>query len=392
VGLPRRGVPLGRRAGGMRQSRFVVGFCGWILASSGCHRAPVALAPPVALTPRTTREVAAAAVPPAPTPRDLSPRGPQLASACGRTCAARAGRVWCWARAAGAPLAPAALAGITDARALACGDAHCCAARAGGDVVCWSAPQRASPLGAPVALALPEGQQVAALAAGGATVCAALHSGRVACWRWRRGAFTPARMVDGVEGAAAVAVGVGHACALVADGQVRCWGATGAGQVGVATAHAAAAPVAVPDLPPAIALSAGARHTCARTAAGEVWCWGDNARGQLGRGPFAGGARPQRVIDLTGVEAITAGRAHSCAVLAGGAVACWGDNRGREVGAIAPALAPVPVPVPGMLAAELSGACAATCARRADGTVACWGAGYRAPGLPTGRPLDVALP
>jgi alpha-tubulin suppressor-like RCC1 family protein len=103
-------------------------------------------------------------------------------------------------------------------------------------------------------------------------------------------------------------------------------------------------------------------------------------------------ATPARVSGLVDATQVVAGRAHACAVLTGGSVAGWGDNRARAVGAIEPRTAPAPVAVPGVTAAQVSASCEATCARRADGAVWCWGARYRAPGEPAGRPVAVALP
>ncbi len=197
-----------------------------------------------------------------------------------------------------------------------------------------------------------------------------------------------------------IATGVYHSCAVLADGSVRCWGYGGDGALGYGNTDSVGddeipASVGPVDLGPgrtAKAISAGDYHTCALLDDGSVRCWGFGGDGRLGYGntkSIGASQTPGSVgpVDLgpgRTAKAISAGGGHTCAVLDDGSVRCWGYGFKGELGygnqdSIGDDETPGSVgPVdlgPGRTAVAISSGERHTCALLDNGSVRCWGNG-----------------
>jgi alpha-tubulin suppressor-like RCC1 family protein len=333
--------------------------------------------------------------------------------------------------------------GISDAAQIAAAANAYCARHASGRVSCWGAndygeiglgssiPAYATPQ------TLPWLTNARAIAGGDRHFCAALANGSVQCWGSNQGKQlgsddTLAKgpiAVSGISNAISVAAGRTHSCALLGTGGVRCWGGGSDGQLGNGgSGFSTATPVDVINLGgAATAISSGADHTCALVGSG-MKCWGRNHLYQLGGGsgntapsaqpvsPRTGGA------DLANVIKIAAGKDTSCVIRTNNRVSCWGENIGYKAFfalATSPVFEPIesatlgeraavaqgnsvgcaidlsgyvtcvgngsgpPIPqiadrVAGMdSAVELALGSGSRCARKSDGTVWCWGGNSR---------------
>jgi alpha-tubulin suppressor-like RCC1 family protein len=236
------------------------------------------------------------------------------------TCALRArGSVACWGAnyygqlgngtKGGESTTPVAVSGLTDAVAIGLGDAHACAVRRGGGVVCWGANidgqlgngTSGSGTDTSVPTAVTGLNDATAVVGAGSSTCALRQGGAIACWGYNRyGQLgngtsgsnpnpTPSS-VAGIGDAIALGAGFLHICALRSTGIVSCWGRGADGQLGnnVVLNDAStptATPVQVVGLNNAIGIGVGGGdHTCAPTATGNLLCWGRNDSGQLGDG------------------------------------------------------------------------------------------------------------
>ena len=286
------------------------------------------------------------------------------------------------------------LGGLTDAVAVAAGQFHTCALRAGGTVVCWgdnvfgqlgdgTRIDRLTP--APVSSLT----GVVALALSGSSSCALLVDGTAACWGANSSGqlgdstttdrLTPVS-VTGLTGVAALASGsmASGACALVAGGEVRCWGSNLFGSLGDGTSTRRTTPVPIVGLAnDTVAVSLGQFHGCAIRSNGSASCWGFNPQGQVGDGSTTSRSAPVAVTALTDAVAMAAGVGHTCALKVDGTVRCGGDNAFGQLGdgstldsTVLIAASFINGPISG---AYLEAGGGHKCAARADGTVACWG-------------------
>lgn len=262
----------------------------------------------------------------------------------GQSCAVQAsGALWCWGRDANAidQLVPQAVAGVSDARAVAVGSGHACYLDAAGRVHCWgfniSGELGNGTVGNPQpapALVQRDGATltgIAAIGAGDSWTCALATNGSVLCWgvdHTGNAEFNP-MPVAGVSGATLLAVGPAHACAVVAGGAVRCWGYGGNGQLGNGGTAISVASVAVTGLADVTALAAGSTHTCARRSSGDVVCWGS---ANLGNGSSSSTTPGAAVTGLSDVSTLSAGLGASCALRSDGQVLCWGSNFYGQLG------------------------------------------------------------
>lgn len=301
---------------------------------------------------------------------------------------------------------------------ISAGGAHTCAAIA-GRVYCWGKnregqlgladpawdPGRAVYLDQFAAAEIDvSGRGVVSVAAGRAHTCALDAAGAVLCWGsnnrgqlGRNGADDPAaerpllrhsdraEVVFGLDAAmVSVTAGGSHTCALSEAGAVVCWGANDTFQLGNSAEHSyLTRPVPVHGLGSgAVAIAAGDAHTCALLEDGSVSCWGSNYFGQLGIGSIAGSGHraspgyyvPQRVQGLPGdVVSISAGSTHTCALSAAGTVSCWGDNRYRQIGTYSETVTTA-YPAYGLTdAVEVSAGGGLTCVVTSAGAAQCWG-------------------
>jgi alpha-tubulin suppressor-like RCC1 family protein len=188
----------------------------------------------------------------------------------------RGGKVSCWGYAGdgmlgdgrspvpdspGHRLTPGPVVGISDAVEIAAGDAHACARRVNGTVMCWGSDEYYQ-LGA--------GDQV-----------------REGC-PGRRCSARPLR-VHGLIDAVQIAAGSEASCARRVGGGLVCWGRDDQGQLGDRTTGAGdwntrPEPRAVVDLNDAAEVRIAKDFACARRRTGAVVCWGSNAAGALGDG------------------------------------------------------------------------------------------------------------
>lgn len=275
----------------------------------------------------------------------------ELAAGTDFTCARRkSGAVACWGNDQDGQLGdglgakvgvwstrPSAVAGLSDATAIAAGDYFACALRRAGNVVCWGEGADGQ-VGAGGARAFPRPQAIAgvsevvSLGAGGRHVCVAEHSGRVLCWgRNTEGQLGDggnasryaARPVQGLADAQAVVGGGRHTCASRRGGGLSCWGDGAQGQLGLpGHVDRQRTPKALSGLSGVRRMVAGDQHTCALVSAGDVRCWGDNADAQIdaSRRPQP---VPHKLAGVRGVVDVAAGRRHTC-VISGEKVYCWG--------------------------------------------------------------------
>ena len=262
---------------------------------------------------------------------------------------------------------------VSDATAVALGNAHACALRAGGAVWCWGSGGEGQ-LGTGST-----GDQYAAMPVVKADA-------------------TP------LTGVVALALGDESSCALDGAGAVWCWGRDAEGELGDAGSAATSTAAQVPGLTGVAEIAVARRHACARTTAGDLWCWGQNNDGQLGDGTTTNQTSPEKVGSAAG---IALGQSpYSCALGADGTATCWGSAwRGRigngSTNADSPGQFTKPVQVvtapggPPLANIAQLAAGGVSCARLTDGTVDCWGDnvhGQTGTGAGAGVPVPVAMP
>jgi hypothetical protein len=159
--------------------------------------------------------------------------------------------------------------------------------------------------------------------------------------------------------AVALGLGLAWACALGPDGALRCWGDNW-GTLGDGTMDAHPAPVMVTTLDHEVAqISAAGDHNCALRSDGTVWCWG--VTGGLD-GPTLS---PTRVSGVSDALSVSAGMGASCAVKKDGAVVCWPKDADPVTVAVESAHLPRP-------ALAVSATDRRACALVDDGSVWCW--------------------
>lgn len=197
-----------------------------------------------------------------------------------------------------------------------------------------------------------------ALAAGERHTCALLLTGTVSCWgdnsSGQLGTAAPGNRlgpvrVEGVRDAVAVVAGDRHTCVVTEDRSALCWGRNSFQELGSGPGPDPSSPVRVAGVSDILELTAGEHHTCALLEDHTATCWGRNSAGQLGNGAVDDAARetgsgPTRVA-LSEVTGLDAGGTHTCAVVANADTYCWGYNRSSQLGDLATATRPWPLPV-----------------------------------------------
>ncbi len=294
---------------------------------------------------------------------------------------------------------------LTMGQSIAAGDRHTCALLANGGISCWghnrygqagNTTNNGTDTANPTPAAVAGLSNMKAITAGSLHTCALTSSGGAKCWGLNSfgqlGVVpftstnpTPVNVSD-LSGAVAIAAGTYHTCALTEAGGVKCWGYNALGQLGRSTGAGTATPLPVGSVPGvlnATGIATGDYHTCALKADGGVGCWGYNLYGQLGRGTNVGTETPNPppadVAGLSGAVAIAAGNNHTCAVMSDGKVKCWGLNNKGQLGSVTNAGTTIPNVTP----AEVTGVTGVvalalgddhSCALTSTGSIKCWGA------------------
>ena len=287
---------------------------------------------------------------------------------------------------------PAAVAGLSDVKAVVAAGMRSAALRADGTVWVWGSGQTYLGVtsqdmcpdiaGLPAFACVKSPTAIASLKdvralAGSSAYCVAVTADGAA-WGWGNlysggalgngvSAFpnaTPQKVV-GLSNVKSAAVGNGHALALRDDGTVWAWGYNLYGQLGT-PANGAPTPQPIAELANVVAVAAGGYQSLALKQDGTVWAWGTN-------GLQAGSAMP-RNVGLSGVVAVSAGDDHALALKSDGTVWAWGNNAWAQLGNGTTTSAPVPVQVSGLTdVAAVSAGDVRSLAFKVDGSVWAWG-------------------
>ncbi len=288
---------------------------------------------------------------------------------------------------------PVPVSGITNATAIAVGDADACALLGTGEVNCWGENDYGQ-LGNGPGIVEQCGESV---------YCARdpenCNSGFSFCSR------VPVS-VDGIADATAIMAGGGNACAWLSIGGVDCWGMNDFGQLGNGMdtgpedcGPCSRLPVSMSEIaePRAIASVLGRpTYTCALLVTSGINCWGENGWGQLGDGVNIGpegcpedrasgcSITPVPVSGISYATAIAVGVADACALLPTGSVDCWGEDSYGQLGDSADTdldeceggdpCSPNPVQIDGITdATGIAAGGGDICTLSPTGGVDCWG-------------------
>jgi alpha-tubulin suppressor-like RCC1 family protein len=278
-----------------------------------------------------------------------------VASGVRHGCALRrSGEVFCFGdseilAALGAPSsAKVAPTGIADATHIAVGAHHGCAVRKTGGVACWgdnsdgelgSGAPRDDRARAPVDV--PGVTNAVEVAAGQAHSCALRRNGEVVCWGAPLMGGPNGRPVSGLRDAVHIAAGETFSCAARASGEVVCWGTASRGRLGNGAATERPTPVEVPGVEDATKVALGSAYSCALTRAGKVACWGKLALGGAAGAPpkFVNGI--EGAVDLRARRSIadnpSATEARACALTKSGSAVCiYSGLRSAEIKGVGP--------------------------------------------------------
>jgi alpha-tubulin suppressor-like RCC1 family protein len=357
---------------------------------------------------------------PIPTALD-DPGDPRQVLAAGKdfSCAVDAGAgLLCWGddsvgqlgdagAAAGAPLSPTPVPGVTEVEAISASWQHACALTTGGQVACWGANNQgqigdgstASPRAptAPDPASLPPTLRVTSVVTGSDHTCA-LSSAGLMCWGGNAegqvdpqappGAIPTPQQIGAATDPISVAAGAQHTCIVSAGGgqNIKCWGADGSEQLGDGT-----------PIGNATAAVAGGAFSCALATDGALYCWGDNHFGQLAIGGNTARTTPAQVPGLAHVTALAAGGAHTCAtaddVSGARALFCWGANDSGQLGNGSSIDAAVATRISSLEPTGIAAGARHTCAFPADKQLRCWGWGASGQlGQPAGFDMVVTVP
>ena len=298
---------------------------------------------------------------------------------------------------------------------LSSGKFHTCAIIDNGSVYCWgqgslwqigdggNAQQNLPTL----TTSLGVGRSAVAISSGYGHTCAILDNGSVSCWGYDqlRSDGSPRLQPELISslgvGRTAVAISGGgdHTCAILDNGSVSCWGRNNVGQLGTGTASSDASESSL-IFPPtltstlgegrtAVAISSGKDHTCIILDNGSVSCWGAGDEGKLGVGTTISEKLTPTLVSNLGegrtAVAISAGSEHTCAILDNGSVSCWGRGyRGRLGIGGSDFETPDNQYTPALTsslgedrtAVAISSGQEHTCAILDNGSVSCWGRGF----------------
>ena len=235
------------------------------------------------------------------------------------------------------------------------------------------------------------------VSAGHAHTCAVRSDNSLWCWgfgsegRLGTGATTdrttPALIGIDFEWESVQAGGI-HTCAQRLDGTLRCWGLNRKGQLGVESPNELL-PHQVNTRTDWTSFSLGGSHSCAIDEDTVLHCWGSNQDGRLGIHLDDGPQNfPTPITFDKEVAQIDAGQHNGCLITTAGELYCWGHNRYGHLGIGVRNDRALPTRV-GTFSdwsyvataigsdAPPSTATGHTCALRDDGSLYCWGYGFR---------------
>ena len=198
---------------------------------------------------------------------------------CGNACSGTGGAPAC----SGGSCTTTCAAGFDDCDGLA---SNGCETELSADALHCGACNDPCPLAQACAASTCGPSPIVEVAAGEAHTCARRASGGVLCW----GDNTFGQLGDGTTTSSTTPVAVlglvdateQTTCAIRAGGRVWCWGDNRGGQLGDGTTTDRSRPVPARAPPGVTELGLGDVHTCARTASRVLACWGLGSSGQLG--------------------------------------------------------------------------------------------------------------
>lgn len=211
---------------------------------------------------------------------------------------------------------PRAVAGVTGATQVACGNGFTLALLSNGTVLAWGR------------------DNVGQLGDGTPDVT---------------GVATPTA-ITGLSSIVEIGAGTDFAVALSSDGTVYTWGGNASGQLGQGDTTDRATPTAISTLSSIAMIAVGDAHVLAVDSTGSLYAWGSNSEGQLGMDPVTDPLRTSPVARGfgTNIAAIAAGRAHSLLLEAAGTVSAWGANNKGQLGIGSTTPTTLPQTVPGL--------------------------------------------
>ena len=241
-----------------------------------------------------------------------------------------------------------------------------CAVRADGTFTCFP-----EPLGTPNDLSYIPDVTVRELAVGFGAFCGIAETGDPFC-NWVNETYAipvpPAERFDHIS------VGERFACGIRdADGTILCWGSEGSGAACDYTPQAGQ--LLAPD-GSFVELSSRTNSSCAVSVDGSLACWGaggpaDDPQALICDVPYNFG---QSIPPDGDFVSVTVGDSHACGIRADGTVACWGagtTDQGCSSTVLSFHCGQSQAP-PGRFE-QLALGNVHTCAMRADRTVQCWG-------------------
>jgi hypothetical protein len=167
-----------------------------------------------------------------------------------------------------------------------------------------------------------------------------------------------------------ISIGGAHACGILTTGEIECWGAGTEPTTGPCWPNCGQA---VPPSDSFLQVSAGTLHTCAVRDDGSVACWGAGSTvGDCHAEDVTANECGQAIPPSGSFATVVAGGLHSCGIRADGTLACWGagsEPNDPEYVDVDVRQAQPPAGEFTSLTAHGSGSCAV----RADGEVMCWG-------------------
>ena len=236
------------------------------------------------------------------------------------------------------------IAGGTNWKQVACGDAHSAAIKTDGTLWTWgynnkgqlgdnTIAHRSSPV-----QTIAGGTTWKSVSCGSGYIAAIKTDGTL--WGWGDNSYgqlgdnsttdrsSPVQTVAGGTNWKQVDCGSGHTAAIKTDGTLWTWGWNSDGQLGDNSTTDRSSPVQT------IAggtnwkqISCGYLHTAAIKTDGTLWTWGRNEGGQLGDNSVTGRSSPvQTITGSTDWKQVACGYYHTAALKIDGTLWTWGSN------------------------------------------------------------------